>query len=69
MKHEERKIKAVELMKQLNIYKPYIKDFEENDTVCFYENFAGFWAWQDDELNTKIKEILLPSVNAFVYLC
>ncbi len=57
MKHEERKIKAVELMKQLNIYKPYIKDFEENDTVCFYENFAGFWAWQDDELNTKIKEI------------
>lgn len=57
MKHEERKIKAVELMKQLNIYKPYIKDFEEKDTVCFYENFAGFWAWQDDELNTKIKEI------------
>ena len=57
MKHEERKIKAVELMKQLNIYKPYIKDFEEKDTVCLYENFAGFWAWQDDELNTKIKEI------------
>ena len=57
MKHEERKIKAVELMKQLGIYKPYIKDFQENDTVCFYENFAGFWAWQNEELNKKIKEI------------
>ena len=57
MKHEERKIKAVELMKRLGIYKPYIKDFQENDTVCFYENFAGFWAWQNEELNKKIKEI------------
>ena len=57
MKHEERKIKAIELMEKLDIYKPYIKDFKENDVVCFYENFAGFWAWQNEELNNKIKEI------------
>ena len=57
MKQEERKIKAVELMEQLGIYKPYVKDFKDNNTVCFFENFAGFWAWQDDELNKKIKEI------------
>ena len=54
---EQRKEKAIELMTQLGIYKPYIKDFKEQDTVCFYENFAGFWAWQDEELNKKIKEI------------
>ena len=47
---EQRKEKAIELMTQLGIYKPYIKDFKEQDTVCFYENFAGFWAWQDEEL-------------------
>ena len=27
---EERKIKAIELMKKLDIYKPYIKGFEKD---------------------------------------
>ena len=54
---EERKEKAKELMKQLNIFKPYITGFDKNDEVCYYENFAGFWAWQDEKLLKKIKEI------------
>lgn len=53
----ERKEKAIELMKKLDIYKPYIKGFKENDEVCFFECFGGFWAWQDEELQNKIKEI------------
>lgn len=53
----ERKEKALEIMKQLNIYTPYIKGFKENDEVCFFEGFGGFWTWQDEELTSKIKEI------------
>ena len=53
----ERKEKAIELMKKLDIYKPYIKGFKENNEVCFFEGFGGFWAWQDEELQSKIKEI------------
>ena len=46
----ERKQKAIELMKELKIYKPYIDGFMKENNVCYYENFAGFWAWQDKEL-------------------
>ena len=53
-------------MKKLDIYKPYIKGFKENDEVCFFEGFAGFWAWQDEELTSKIKEIE-EKYNATVY--
>ena len=35
---EQRKQQAVEYLKQLDIYKPYIKGFVEQDNVCFYEN-------------------------------
>ena len=54
---EQRKEKALEIMKTLDIYKPYIRGFKEKDHVCFYENFGGFWAFQDKELMAKIKEI------------
>lgn len=63
---EERKIKALEFMKTLDIYKPYIKGFKENDEVCFFEGFAGFWAWQDEELQSKIKK-LEEKYNCTVY--
>lgn len=53
----ERKEKAIELMKKLDIYKPYIKGFKENDEVCFFEGFGGFWAWQDEGLQSKIKKL------------
>ena len=54
---EERKIKALEIMKKLDIYKPYIKGFEKDNKVCYFERFAGFWAWQDADLIAKVKEI------------
>ena len=54
---EERKIKALEIMKKLDIYKPYIKGFEKENEVCYFERFAGFWAWQDEDLMAKVKEI------------
>ena len=43
---EIKKQKAIELMQQLEIYKPYIRGFEKDNKVCFFENFGGFWAYQ-----------------------
>ena len=39
---EYKKQKALELMKTLDIYKPYIKGFEKDNEVCFFEGFGGF---------------------------
>lgn len=36
-----KKEKALKLMKELNIYRPYIKGFAEKDRVCFFEGFGG----------------------------
>ena len=40
---EQRKVKAIEIMIRLDIYKPYIEGFEQNDYVCMYEAYSGFW--------------------------
>ena len=53
---EEKKIKAVELMKKLDIYRPYIKGLQKEDNVCFFENYGGYWAWQEPDLMKKVKE-------------
>lgn len=66
MKRELKKQKAIEIMKELDIYKPYINGFAKSDKVCFYENFGGFWAWQDEELMQKMKEIE-DKYNCVVY--
>lgn len=63
---EIKKQKAIELMKQLDIYKPYIQGFEKNDTICFFEQFGGFWAYQEPELDKKIKEFE-EEYNCLVY--
>ncbi len=58
VKFEEKKIKAVEYMKMLDIYKPYINGFKAKQSkVCYFERFGGYWAWQNDLLTQKIKEI------------
>lgn len=54
---EQRKEQAVELMKKLDIYKPYINGFKQSDKVCFFENFGGFWVNQEPEIEQKMKEI------------
>ena len=57
MTQEQRKEQAIKYMTTLDIYKPYIKGFKENDQVCFYEQFAGFWVDQELEVYKKMKEI------------
>ena len=54
---EERKQKALEIMKKMDIFKPYRDGFENNNQVCYFEYYAGFWADQEPELYAKIKEI------------
>lgn len=55
---EERKEKAIEYMKELEIYEPYIDGYKKNDEyVCYFNYYAGFWAWQDKELLEKVKQI------------
>lgn len=54
---EQRKEYAIKLMKKLNIYKPYIEGFIEENNVCYFERYAGFWAFQDEELLEKINKI------------
>ena len=63
---EEKKERAVEIMKQLDIYGPYIKGFKEKDCVCFFENFGGFYAYQEPELQNKLEEIE-KEFNCVVY--
>ena len=55
--YEQRKEVAIKALKQLDIYKPYIEGFQENDQVCFYENFGGHWVYQEPEIEAKMKEI------------
>ncbi len=57
MERQLKKNKAIELMKTLDIYKPYIDGFEKEDKVCFYEMFAGYWVDQEPEIEQKMKEI------------
>lgn len=52
-----KKEKAIELMNQLNIYKPYIDGFRDENKVCFFEGFGGFWIDQEPEVYKKMQEI------------
>ena len=54
---QEMKEKAVELLGELDIYKPYIRGFKNKGDVCYFENFGGFWAYQEPELMEKIKQV------------
>ena len=51
------KEKAIEILKQMDIYEPYIDGFREEDKVCFFENFGGFWIDQELEAYKKMQEI------------
>lgn len=48
---------AIECLKKLDIYKPYIRRFEVACVPCFFENFGGFYANQEEELWNKAKEV------------
>lgn len=51
------KEKAIEILKQLDIYEPYIEGFKQKDKVCFFEEFGGFWIDQEPEAYKKMQEI------------
>jgi len=57
MEKQERKTRAIEFLKKLDIYKPYIDGYESEDKICLFERFAGFWAYQYPELMEKVQEI------------
>ncbi len=54
---QAKKDKAIELMKTLDIYEPYIQGFEQSDKVCFYEMFGGYWVEQEKEIYDKMKQL------------
>ena len=66
IEREIKKQKAIEYLKKLDIYKPYIKGFKEDNNVCFFENYGGYWAWQEPDLMEKVKE-LEEEHNCLVY--
>ena len=51
------KEKVIEILKQMDIYEPYIEGFKQKDKVCFFEEFAGFWIDQEPEAYKKMQEI------------
>lgn len=57
MKDLTKKDVALNIMKRLDIYKPYIEGFDKEDRVCFFENFGGFWVFQEPEVEAKMKEL------------
>ena len=56
MRFSAKNKKAIEIMKKMDIYKPYIRGFEESNKICFFEQYGGYWAEQEPALYEKIKE-------------
>ena len=54
---QEKKDKAIELMKRLDIFKPFIDDFKDRDLVCYFERYIGYWVYQEPEIEKKMKQI------------
>jgi hypothetical protein len=49
---------AIKCLEMLGIYKPYIRKFKSKVGIpCFFENFAGFYADQEEKLWNRIKEV------------
>ena len=65
-KNITKKEKAIELLKRMDIYKPYIQGFRDSDKVCFFECFGGYWTEQEPELYEKMKS-LEKKYNCLVY--
>lgn len=56
MKNKQ-KAKAIEIMRQMGIYKPYVDGFEKDDHVCYFEFYGGYWVYQEPEVEAKMKAL------------
>ncbi len=54
---EMRKEKALENLKAMSIYRDFVKCYEKDDIVCYYELGIGYWAFQDEALLAKMHEV------------
>lgn len=54
---DQRKNKAVELLYKLDIYEPYIQDFINDNQVCFFERYGGYWVFQEPDVYKKMLEM------------
>ena len=63
--YEEMKQEALRVMKELDIYKPYINAFKtKKRDICFFERFGGYYVYQEPKIENKIKE--LEEKNGFM---
>lgn len=56
MKSNDRKQKAIQLLREMDIFKPYIDAFEKENKVTYFERYVGYWAEQEPDLQAKIQE-------------
>ena len=54
---QERKTKAIEIMKKMEIYQPYIEEFDKNNQITYFERGMGYWFNADSKLYQRIKKI------------
>ena len=52
---QEKKQKALELLKQLDICEDYVELFKKKDIVTYFEQYIGYWAFQEEDLMARIK--------------
>lgn len=49
---------AIKCLEKLDVYKPYVRKFKSKAGIpCFFENYGGFYADQDEVLSNKIKTL------------
>jgi hypothetical protein len=48
---------AVQCLKKLGVYGPYIRKFEKEDMPTFFERFAGYYLFNDLVLQDKVKKV------------
>ena len=48
---------ALQCLKKLDIYRPYIKKFEREDIPTFFERLTGYYLFNDPVLQDKVKKV------------
>ena len=48
---------AIQCLKKLDIYKPYIRKFEKEDMPTFFERCAGYYLFNEPVLQDKVKKV------------